>query len=194
MAMSTSSREIPELFHISFNRHLPSVLDPRQPWGGEVEPTEDDPKSKDPDAWIFAEFKTPRVSFSPTLADCVKAVFPNTHQLFQSPKGLKEGCEFAVYKYDPRSRAKIMFPEDLCEQRAVWDAHITKEHCFLEPVSVYFCGTVIIKLLGNFPGIMVHPFNDQSMKQIKSNVPTADDLSFKQTLRLRGEKFKVKFF
>lgn len=189
------SRDIPPLYHISFNRKLPLTLDPREPWGSEIEPTEDDPnKKEDPDAWIFAEFQTPRISFSPTILHCVQAVYANTHQLFESPRGLKEGLEFAVYRHDPRKRSRIMFPEDLSNKRLVWDAHITQEHCFLDPVSVYYCGNIIARLNGSIRGMQVHPFNDKSMKTIKSNVPDGDDLTFKQTVRLKDEKYRIKFF
>jgi hypothetical protein len=189
-------RDIPSLYHISFDRKLPLTLIPREPWGSELQPDESTPQkeSADPDAWIFAEFKTPRVSFSPSLLCCVQAVYANTHHLFQSPRGLKEGLEFAVYRYDPRSKARIMFPEDLSKKRAVWDAHITKEHCFLDPVQIYYCGTFVARVEKDIPGMMVHPFNDKSMKEIKSVVPHADDLTFKQTLRLRGDKYQLQFF
>jgi hypothetical protein len=189
-------RDIPPLYHISFNRKLPLTLVPREPWGSELQPDESQPQDipTDPDSWIFAEFQTPRVSFSPSLFHCVQAVYANTHHLFESPRGMKEGLEFAVYRHDPRSRARIMFPEDLSKQKAVWDAHITQEHCFLDPVQVYYCGTFVARLLNGVNGFDVHPFNDKSMKAVRSKVPTADDLSFKQTLRLRGDKYQLKFF
>lgn len=190
-------RDIPPLFHISFNRKLPLTMVPREPWGSELIPDETTPQEKptDPDAWIFAEFRTPRVSFSPSLFHCVQAIYPNTHQLFTSPKGIKEGLEFSVYKYDPRSKARIMFPEDLSAKRAVWDAHNTKEHCFLDPVRVYYCGNFIARLEdGKVMGFDVIPFNDKSMKPINSTVPVADELVFKQTVRLRGDKYALKFF
>jgi hypothetical protein len=188
-------RDIPPLYHISFNRKLPLTLTPREPWGSELQPDETTPQeeSTDPDAWIFAEFQTPRVSFSPTILNCVQAVYANTHHLFQSPRGLKEGLEFAAYRYDPRSKSRIMFPEDLSKKRAVWDAHITNEHCFLDPVHIYYCGTFIAKVQEGIKGIMVHPFNDKSMKEINSTIPVDDQIVFKQTLRLRGDKYKLKF-
>lgn len=188
------SRDIPPLYHISFDRHLPLVMTPREPWGSEIEPTEDQKEKNDPDDWIFAEFRTPRVSFSPTILHCVQAVYANTHQLFQSARGLKEGLEFAVYRHDPRKRSRIMFPEDLCAKRAVWDAHITQEYCFLDPVTVYYCGNIIAKLKGPIKGMQVHPFNDKSMKTIQSNVPDGDDLIFSQSVRLKGDKYRVQFF
>ena len=189
-------RDIPPLFHISFNRKLPLTLTPREPWGSELQPDESTPQEKqtDPDAWIFAEFQTPRVSFAPSIFHCVQAVYPNTHQLFQSPRGLKEGLEFAVYRADPRTKGRILTPEDLCKKRAVWDAHITHEYCYLDPVSIYYCGNVVARLLNGISGFDIYPFNDKSMKAIKSVIPTADDISFKQTIRLRGDKYKLKFF
>jgi hypothetical protein len=189
-------RDIPPLYHISFNRKLPLTLVPREPWGSELQPDENTPQDipTDPDAWIFAEFRTPRVSFSPTLLHCVQAVYPNTHHIFEDPRGIKEGVEFAVYRYDPRSRARIMFPEDLSKQRAVWDAHVTQEHCFLDPVQIYYCGSIIARLQNGVRGFDVIPFNDKSMKPINSKVPTADDIVFKQSVRLRGDKYQLKFF
>lgn len=191
------SIEIPPLYHISFNRHLPLVMNPRQPWGSEVEPTEEELKNEkppDPDAWIFAEFQTPRVSFSPSLFKCVQAVYANTHQLFESKRGLKEGLEFAVYRHDLRTKSRIMTPDELSKKRLVWDAHITQEYCFLDPVSIYFCGTVIVRLTEAVVGMKVYPFNDKSMKTIKSNVPDGDELAFRQTLGFRGKKFAIQFF
>lgn len=169
---------------------------PREPWGSEEAPDESVPqeKSTDPDAWIFAEFQTPRVSFSPSILKCVQAVYANTHHLFQSPRGLKEGLEFSVFRFDPRSHSRVMTPEDLSKKRKVWDAHITEEFCFLDPVQVYFCGTVMAKVPPNIKGMMVHPFNDKKMKLISSIVPTDDEVSLVQTLRLRGEKCRIKLY
>lgn len=198
-ATSTSCpamRDIPPLYHISFNRKLPLILTPREPWGSELQPDENTPQEEptDPDAWIFAEFKTPRVSFSPSMSHCVKAVYANTHHLFQDPRGLKEGLEFAVYRLDPNSKARMMTPEDLCKQRAVWDAHITQEHCFLDPVRIYYCGNMIARVEKGIKGFDVYPFNDKTMKPINSVVPRDDDMTFKQTVRLRGSKYELKFF
>lgn len=171
-------------------------MTPREPWGSEDPPDESIPqeKSTDPDAWIFAEFQTPRVSFSPSILKCVQAVYANMHPEFQSPKGLKFGLEFAVFRFDTRSHSRVLTPEDLSKKRSVWDAHITEEYCFLDPVQVYFCGTVMAKVAPNIKGMMVIPFNDKKMKPISSIVPTAEEVSLVQTLRLRGEKCRIKLY
>lgn|SRR5437763_1720099 len=189
-------RDIPPLYHISFNRKLPLVLVPREPWGSELQPDESQPQEEptDPDAWIFAEFQTPRVSFSPTIFQCVQAVYANTHQLFQNPRGLKEGLEFAVYRLDPHSKARVLFPEDLARKREVWDAHITQEHCFLDPVHIYYCGNIIAKVDKGIKGFDVHPFNDPTMKGINSTVPKINECHLTQSLKLRGDKYRIKMY
>lgn len=189
-------RDIPPLYHISFNRKLPLTLIPREPWGSELQPDESVPQEEptDPDSWIFAEFQTPRVSFAPTLLQCVQGVYPNTKDVFQSPRGKKEGVEFAVYRADPRTKGRILTPEDLCKKRAVWDAHVTQEYCYLDPVTIYYCGSVIVRLLNGIRGFDVHPFNDPTMKKINTTVPTADDVSFAQSVKLKGSKYDLKFF
>lgn len=188
-SVSEAEKDLPVLYHISFDRKLPEILRPRQPYGSELQK-----KNASEEENIFAEFKTPRVSFSPSIYHCLQAVYPNTHQIFQSSRGLKEGVEMAVYRLDDQKKARAMTPTDLCRAHAVWDAHITKEHCFLDPVRIYFCGIVNIRVEKNIKGLMVHPFNEKHRKEIRSIIPVDDDVTFKQVEKIDGDEFRLKFF
>lgn len=174
-------RDIPPLYHISFNRRLPLVLNPRQPDGSELE-----------NQGVYKETDIPRVSFSPTIFQCLQAIYPNVWEIMEDPRGQKEGVEFAVYRYDPRSRARVVFPEQLSEKRWVWDAHVTHEHCFLDPVHIYFCGTVIAKVPRDVPGLTIYPYNDKTVPPREHSL--FESAEIRQSLKLRGSKYDMKLF
>ena len=175
-------RIVPPLYHLSFNKNLPLTLKPRLPDGSDLSS----------EKTVVSEFETPRVSFSPSIYGCLLGIYSNISQLMESPKGQKEGCEFAVYRFDPRSKARILFPEDLTEKRLVWDAHVTKEHCFLDAVDIYYCGHVIALVENSVPGLTIYPYNDKSLVPVENTL--FEDATFRQTVRLRGDKYKLKFF
>lgn len=175
------SKDIPPLYHISLNRKLPLTLIPRQPDGTELE-----------NQGVYKETEVPRVSFSPTMFTCLQAIYPNVWSLFENPRGQKEGVEFAVYRFDPRSHARVVTPDELTKRRWVWDAHITQEHCFLDPVQIYYCGNIVAKVPNDVPGLTIYPYNDKSLPPRENSLFT--DAIFKQTVRLRNEKYRIKFF
>lgn len=172
---------LPRLFHISLNDKLPTTLKPQRPEGFE-----------DPEQGVFKEFDHPRVSFSPTIYQCLQAIFPNVWQLFSTPKGQKEGIEFSAYAAKPNQKARVILPERLTKDRLVWDAHITQEHCFLDPVEIYYCGKFIAFVENNDPGLSIHPYNEKSIPARENSL--CSDPRFRQTVRFRGDKYRLAFF
>lgn len=145
-------RQIPPLYHLSFNESLPSILYPQLPAGYD----EDSP---------YREFALPRISFSPTIKKCLQAIYPNVYPLFESEQGQKEGCILTVYQYVPqKAQPDLLFPEDLTNHRYVWDAHITREHCFLEPVTIQYHSTIKIWIDKNDSGLTIYPYNNKNLK------------------------------
>lgn len=174
--------QLPKLFHISLNDKLPSTLQPRQPDG------HDDNK----EGAIYTEFDTPRVSFSPCIFHCLQAIYPNVWQLFENKKGQKDGVEFAAYAAAPKPSNRVVTPEQLTKKRWVWDAHITQEHCFLDPIDIYYCGKFIAWVDESEPGLTIYPYNDKKEKPRENSL--FGDARFRQTVRLRGDKYRLQFF
>ena len=123
-------KTIPPLFHISFNKALPTFMYPRQP-NGLHDPDNIETKVS---ASIFAEDLPPRISFSPSVAECFRAIWPNIHQYFTRHKyPYMDMYVYALVKGDH----KCMYtPEFMTKENKLWDAHFTNEHCFLTKVKV----------------------------------------------------------
>lgn len=174
--------ELPKLFHISLNDKLPSTLIPKKPEG-----SDDESEGK-----IYTEFSTPRVSFAPTIFHCLQAIIPNVWHLFDTTSGQKNGVEFAAYVANPNRRNKVVTPEELTKKRWVWDAHVTHEYCFLNPIDIYYCGKFLAFVDKSDPGLTIYPYNDKKEKPRENSLIA--DARFKQIVKFRGEKYRLKFF
>lgn len=156
-------KNIPPLFHLSFNQALPVTLYPRQPDGL---PDVDDIEEKLDDN-IFAEHLPPRISFSPSVVHCWRAIYPNLHKLFT--KYGKNYIDTYVYALVDANPHNMLTPEKLTDESKLWDAFYTLEHCFLSKVKVKKIAKVRITLDGEEDRI--HPYNREEYKKVKASPP-----------------------
>lgn len=118
------------LFHISFNKALPAWLYPRQP-SGLYNPDEINQVQKES---IYSENLPPRISFSPSVTECFRAIWPNIHKYFTRHK--YPHMDFYVYTLVKGNEKTLLTPEYLTANNKLWDAFFTNEHCFLTKVKV----------------------------------------------------------
>lgn len=167
------------LFHISFDGELGSTLEPRLPYGDD--PREDEEFADD---GLYPEPNVPRVSFSPSLRQCFRAVYPNVSHFFEEHR--YPNMDFHVYEAILTGRERIVLPEYLTKERMVWDAHITDEHWSLDPVKVERIGAVRFYRPRNDESLQTHPFNDRRLPK-KSNVGPKD-IEMKVSDRLKFDQ------
>lgn len=152
-----------DLFHISLNHALPSTLVPRAPDGNHT---------KDKSDHALAEPDDPRVSFSPTLAQCLQGVYPNVYKRFTPPKdplpgnykGYTPVGRFAVYQAVLKPTDRLVNPSLLTSRRCVWDAHVTDEYWVTTPVEIRLVGYIDVTFDATDPGFEVYPFDDHEME------------------------------
>lgn len=143
----------PTLYHISLDDNLPSVLSPRLPDAGGEEGDDDE----EAEEW-YPEPAVPRVSFSPSVEFCFRAVYPNISHLLEGTD--RKDITFTVYKALPTRSNKPMTPLELHEQRWIHDAFITQEHVFLRDIGIKKIGTVTFLNTSDDKGLHYLPFNE----------------------------------
>lgn len=147
------------IYHISFNGNLPSILEPREPYGQPVEA-----KNKKSSKWWSKENLPPRVSGSPSVEQCFYATYPNYSSVYDRMPGhviayvYQIVCEKGSFRMDDKA---------LIKERRVWDAHVTGEHAYFEPVKAtkLFKVKILKEDLGDF--IKAHPFNLMSEPSVE---------------------------
>lgn len=155
------------LYHISFSNALPITMYPRQPHGL----SNPDDINKAPHESIFQEKLPPRVSFSPSVVECFRAIWPNIHKYFTNYK--YPHIDMYVYILVKGTESQMLTPEKMTLESKLWDAHYTKEHCFLTKVKVAKIAKIRIKnpavTDGKVPVDQVHPFGDIGYKAVKGS-------------------------
>jgi len=147
---TVKSRQVGELFHLSFSGTKAGSWSPITPAG-----TED----VNPDDLEFGEPPVPRISLSPTLEQCFRAVYPNIDFYFKD----KRYPHVDIYAYRPRFKGgeRIVLPETLTQERWVWDAHVTGEHWVLDKVEMELVGRYrFFNTEDNTHGYATRPFDD----------------------------------
>jgi hypothetical protein len=135
------------LYHISFRGDLQGVWTPRNPDGSDLEKPKDD---SEPDL--------PRISCSPTLRQCFQAIYPNISHLFEVER--YPYMDFYAYSPELRAGTRVLTPKDLTAKRMVHDAHMTDEHCILDPVYMRLASKVRIRNTNKKPFLRHRPFGD----------------------------------
>lgn len=136
-----------DLYHISFNDNLPSILHPKIPNGSTDTVTE------------FSEILPPRVCFAPTIRQCWLAIYPNVSKYFEEDK--YPWMDFYVYKYKGTSTHHPIPRETMLGK--VQDAHITDEVSFIVPVPIKRIAKIRIYNPEPNPVLVYHrPYNDRS--------------------------------
>lgn len=103
---------------------------PRQPQGLH----NPDDVTKKPTTSIFAENLPPRISFSPSVTECFRAIWPNIHKYFTRHK--YPHMDMYVYALVKGNEKVMLTPDVMTKNNQLWDAFFTQEHCFLTKVKV----------------------------------------------------------
>ena len=118
-----------KLFHLSFNGNLPTYLNPRQPNGTELSDK-------------MVEDLPDRVSFAPTIKQCLLAIQPNITDVLN--KSIEYGG-FTIWLYEglPDKETKYIPKKIVLEK--VSDAKLTDEICVTTPIKIKKIGKVFVK-------------------------------------------------
>ena len=120
-----------DLYHISFNSNLPSVLLPREP----------DMLSEDSNEHNLGK----RVSFAPTVRQCAIALYFNLPKDFTFNKEVS----FYVYKLNTTKTLKEIPRVEL--EKHIFDVKNTDEVCITEPCPIKKIGKIGVKYDKNKP-------------------------------------------
>ncbi len=137
------------LYHISFNSNLEGIWEPMIPAGSTINKTE------------LSEPDIPRISLSPTIEECFKAIYPNVSKYFKIEN--YPYMEFYVYSPVLTGKERIWTPSYLTSNKLVHDAHETNEYCILVPTYMKLVKKVKILNTKHSPDQFYHPFNDKSI-------------------------------
>lgn len=109
-----------KLLHLSFNGNLPTYLNPRQPNGTELSDK-------------MVEDLPDRVSFAPTIKQCLLAIQPNITDVLN--KSIEYGG-FTIWLYEglPDKETKYIPKKIVLEK--VSDAKLTDEICVTTPIKI----------------------------------------------------------
>lgn len=140
-----------DLYHISFNSNLPSILYPRQP-DGMVE-----------DAYEYE--LGPRVSFAPTVRQCAIALFYN----IPKEDRLTKEITFYIYKLDSKKPLKEISRKKLALY--VFDIAVTDEVSFTEPCPIKKIGKMLVRYDMNKP-IYIKAYNYEGGDVLAGYEPT----------------------
>ena len=118
-----------KLLHLSFNGNLPTYLNPRQPNGTELSDR-------------MVEDLPDRVSFAPTIKQCLLAIQPNITDVLN--KSIEYGG-FTIWLYEglPDKETKYIPKKIVLEK--VSDAKLTDEICVTTPIKIKKIGKVFVK-------------------------------------------------
>jgi hypothetical protein len=152
MAMLLSEAVAPKLYHISFRGNLQGVWTPRNPDGHELEKPKHD---SEPDL--------PRISCSPTIEQCFQAIYPNISHLFEVEK--YPYMDFYAYSPEVKATTRVLTPSELTSKRMVHDAHMTQEHCILDPVFMRLVSRVRVRNTNKHPFLNHRPFGDPTRQE-----------------------------
>lgn len=168
--LSESPKKIPELYHLSFDFNLEGLWDPRVPAGSDLGAKT---STSEPDF--------PRISCSPTIEDCFRAIYPNVSKYFEEENF--PHMEFCVYspELDPSS-VRVLTPDDLRRLRYVHDAHLTQEHCILDPVRMRRVMAVEVLNTNGSEFLTHRPFGDRRYRE-RGFAPK--DVTYRVTRRFR---------
>lgn len=146
------------LFHISFkDKNAAGIWLPDDPAGLDHSEESSPGVVGDP-SWPYPEPSLPRISFSPTIEQCFRAVYPNVAKFFKEKK--YPYMEYSVFQPIFKGTERVVTSEELTAKKFVWDACVTEETCVLDPIQVKFVGRVRILNTNDSPVMFIHPFND----------------------------------
>jgi hypothetical protein len=135
------------LYHISLTNVLQGIWKPKDPIGG-----------NDSNNGTFTEKILPRISVGPTIEDCFRAIYPNVSKNFEEEK--LPYIDFHVYQPIFNGMERILLPSTLTDFQLVHDAHVTHEHCILDPVYMRHVSIVRINNTNKSPDMNYNPFGD----------------------------------
>lgn len=135
-----------------------------------------------------------RISFSPSVEQCYRAIYPNISHYFTQAN--YPSIDMSVYRAVFTGREDVILPEVLTQNRWVWDAHVTEEHWVMSPVKVERVARVRFKNQKNVPELTTPPFDDPAEPRRKHVGPTTIDFSYlsrgsSRTSRVGSESISV---
>lgn len=147
-----------DLFHISFkNDTFQGMWNPDDPAGFD-QSEESEPGVVGDVSFPYPEPSFARISCSPSIEQCFRAVYPNVADMFKKKK--YPYMEYSVFRPRFTGKENIITPEELTKRLMVWDACVTGEHCIMDPVYMTFTGRIRIFNTNSSPIMHIHPFND----------------------------------
>lgn len=144
-----------ELFHLSFSNKLNGIWEPRNPDGMSAEPGR---------AGDFPEPIIPRISVSPSIEQCFRAIYPNISSFFEK----KKYPHIDMYLYQPKFKGNedVILPSTITKNKWVWDAHVTEEHWILDKVEMEVIGHYRFYYPdNNDKGLHIKPFDDKKFSE-----------------------------
>lgn len=147
------SKGLPPLYHITFQKVGQRVWKPLLPAGTELIPESSQELGEPP---------IPRLSVSPTLEQCFRAVWPNVDKYFTKNK--YPHLDFYVYQPIFNGEESVVTSETLTQNRWVWDAHVTGEHWILSPVKMRLLGKCRVLNTLDSGLLLVRVFDDPKEK------------------------------
>lgn len=149
---------LPPLYHMSFNGNLAGRWTPRLPDGDDGRDIYPTSPSETNGTWPYPEPSTPRISVSPHLVGCFRAIYPNVYRLFTERR--YPYMDIHIYQPEITTSTKVVTHQDLVKDRLVWDAHLTKEHWILTDVQMKQVGKVRVKNTVRLGTMKTHAFGD----------------------------------
>lgn len=157
------------LYHISPVILESTTLYPRNPymdWDGETDEAVGEPSP-------YPENLPVRISFSPTIEQCLMAVWPNYVNLI---KGRGDWTlTFQVYRLDASTLPETAFIPESKVREEVWDSHYTGEVCDIESCEIEHLGCFSITKDNLAKERYGHPYYGTS-KELKILEPVGWDL------------------
>ena len=136
-----------KVYHLSFNKDLPNVLKPKQPYG----------LGTNKEHFTYEDLPE-RTSFSPTIKECWYAIYQNVKHYFNDGQYKYPYLNFYVYSANITSDTKIIDEETMMAR--VHDYYKTKEVAVTEPIEVELVGKVRIYNNEDARNIYYYPFNN----------------------------------
>lgn len=137
-----------EYFHISFNGTLGGVWEPKLPDGDEEEYT----------GGLFDEPDNPRISVSPNIEKCFRAIYANIARLFE----VNEYPYLDFHVYTPTGNDITVCSDS---RGYVHDAHITDELIILDAIKMERIGKVRVANTSDLEELTYRPFNKRRYKE-----------------------------
>lgn len=140
------------LHHISDNGNLEGIWKPRVPAVFDTEkitaPTDN-----------FA-----RICVAPTIHNCFQSIYRNISNRFNEKTN--ESLVFYVYTPVLTGNERVLDPNYLTTNKLVQEAHVTQEHCIIDPVEMVLSAKIEVTNIDNDKQTYYKPYDDSSAPSV----------------------------